>query len=262
MKTHKNSRLAAMSIVALAGSHALAGDRDVQFTRVFTDTHVIEMTNTGDAPVSLGMWQFCTQNSASVFNYSIGATLIGRVLQPQESMTIHMNNDADPGDPTQMNRIEMGGFASFELTAYSLAIYSPGSQGFINFANGNQMIDFVQWSIDGLDNFTADERSDEAVSGGLWTNAETWINVQNDTTLIELDDPTFGQLHGPDSYAVSGAVSCLADLTGDGVLDFFDISTFLTAFGIADPAADFTGDGSFDFFDISTFLIEFSSGCP
>jgi len=55
---------------------------------------------------------------------------------------------------------------------------------------------------------------------------------------------------------------CAADLTGDGVLDFFDISAFLTAFGAGDPAADFTGDGTFDFFDISAFLTAFSAGCP
>jgi len=53
-----------------------------------------------------------------------------------------------------------------------------------------------------------------------------------------------------------------ADLTGDGTLDFFDISAFLTAFGNQDPVADFTNDGVFDFFDISAFLTAFSAGCP
>lgn len=57
-------------------------------------------------------------------------------------------------------------------------------------------------------------------------------------------------------------VSCPADLTGDGVLDFFDVSAFLTAFGNADPSADFTGDGLFDFFDVSAFLAAFGGGCP
>lgn len=55
---------------------------------------------------------------------------------------------------------------------------------------------------------------------------------------------------------------CPADLTGDGVLDFFDISAFLTAFGNQDPIADFSNDGSFDFFDISAFLAAYSTGCP
>jgi len=56
--------------------------------------------------------------------------------------------------------------------------------------------------------------------------------------------------------------NCPADMTGDGVLDFFDISAFLTAFGAQEPGADFTGDGTFDFFDISAFLTEFGAGCP
>ena len=55
---------------------------------------------------------------------------------------------------------------------------------------------------------------------------------------------------------------CPADLTGDGTLDFFDVSAFLTAFGNGEVVADFTGDGSFDFFDVSAFLTAFGAGCP
>ncbi len=59
-----------------------------------------------------------------------------------------------------------------------------------------------------------------------------------------------------------GANSCSPDLTGDGQLDFFDISSFLVSFRTNDPSVDFTGDGAFDFFDISMFLQLFSQGCP
>ena len=55
---------------------------------------------------------------------------------------------------------------------------------------------------------------------------------------------------------------CLADLTGDGVLNFFDVSAFLQAFGASDPIADFTGDGVYNFFDVSAFLQAFAAGCP
>ena len=58
------------------------------------------------------------------------------------------------------------------------------------------------------------------------------------------------------------ADSCPADMTGDGVLDFFDVSAFLAAFGNLDPSADFTQDGAYDFFDVSAFLTAFSDGCP
>jgi len=55
---------------------------------------------------------------------------------------------------------------------------------------------------------------------------------------------------------------CPADINGDGVLDFFDISAFLSAFSALDPISDFNGDGQWDFFDISAFLNAFSAGCP
>jgi Trypsin len=59
-----------------------------------------------------------------------------------------------------------------------------------------------------------------------------------------------------------GTDSCPADVTGDGMLDFFDVSAFLNALGSMDPIADFTGDGQLDFFDVSAFLQAFGAGCP
>lgn len=55
---------------------------------------------------------------------------------------------------------------------------------------------------------------------------------------------------------------CQADLTGDGVLNFFDVSAFLSAFSAMDPAADFDSNGVFNFFDISGFLSAYNAGCP
>lgn len=55
---------------------------------------------------------------------------------------------------------------------------------------------------------------------------------------------------------------CQADLTGDGLLNFFDVSAFLSAFTANDPIADFTGDGLYNFFDVSAFLSAFGAGCP
>jgi len=55
---------------------------------------------------------------------------------------------------------------------------------------------------------------------------------------------------------------CVADMSGDGELDFFDVSAFLVAFLDQDASADLTGDGSWDFFDASAFLKAYSAGCP
>lgn len=65
-----------------------------------------------------------------------------------------------------------------------------------------------------------------------------------------------------DVVAWDPASDCVADLTGDGVLDFFDVSEFVGAFAAMDPSADLTGDGLFDFFDVSAFVQAFNVGCP
>ncbi len=59
-----------------------------------------------------------------------------------------------------------------------------------------------------------------------------------------------------------GAEPCPADLTGDGVLNFFDVSAFLNAYNAMDPIADFDNNGVFNFFDVSGFLNAFNAGCP
>ena len=63
-------------------------------------------------------------------------------------------------------------------------------------------------------------------------------------------------------FVATPVESCIADLTGDGTLDFFDVSAFLNAYNAMDPAADFTGDGVYNFFDVSAFLNAFNAGCP
>ncbi len=79
---------------------------------------------------------------------------------------------------------------------------------------------------------------------------DQWV-ATGKSPIVEMDIATL-MLEAP----------CPADLTGDGELDFFDVSDFLDAFGAQDPIADFTGDGEFDFFDVSDFLDAFGAGCP
>ncbi len=64
------------------------------------------------------------------------------------------------------------------------------------------------------------------------------------------------------SGVVDAGADCLADINGDGLLDFFDVSAFLGLFSSGDLAADLNGDGSLDFFDVSAFLGAYSVGCP
>ncbi|MCA9276863.1 MAG: hypothetical protein KDA29_12630 [Phycisphaerales bacterium] len=62
----------------------------------------------------------------------------------------------------------------------------------------------------------------------------------------------------------SGPTPCPPDLAAPfGVLNFFDVSAFITAFTAQDPAADFAAPfGSFDFFDVSAFITAYNAGCP
>ncbi len=70
------------------------------------------------------------------------------------------------------------------------------------------------------------------------------------------------ETHNLNPDGTLGQIPCPADLTGDGLLNFFDVSAFLVALSGKDPSADFTGDGAFNFFDVSAFLAAFSKGCP
>ncbi len=63
-------------------------------------------------------------------------------------------------------------------------------------------------------------------------------------------------------FVATPVMGCAADLTGEGDLNFLDVSAFLVAFGNQDSVADFSGEGDFNFLDVSAFLAAFGEGCP
>ncbi|MBL4697398.1 MAG: hypothetical protein JKX70_01050 [Phycisphaerales bacterium] len=84
---------------------------------------------------------------------------------------------------------------------------------------------------------------------------------------VDGDRLVAGATRANDNGINSGAayvfsIGCIADFTGDGTLNFFDIAAFLTAFTANDPIADFNNDGRWNFFDVAQFLAAFSAGCP
>ncbi len=89
------------------------------------------------------------------------------------------------------------------------------------------------------------------------------VAICNNTIGIgSIGDSVFGDSSGSAQVFTVPADICPADLTGDRLLDFFDISEFLTAFVQKEPSADFNGDGMYNFFDVSAFLQLFNTGCP
>jgi len=65
-----------------------------------------------------------------------------------------------------------------------------------------------------------------------------------------------------DNFSITRDAGCDADLTGDGVLDFFDVSAFISAFSAQDPVADLNADRVWDFFDVSAYIDAYNAGCP
>ena len=63
---------------------------------------------------------------------------------------------------------------------------------------------------------------------------------------------------------VTAIDSCPADLAAPfGVLNFFDISAYISLYNAQDPAADFAAPfGVFNFFDISAYIGAYNAGCP
>ncbi len=90
--------------------------------------------------------------------------------------------------------------------------------------------------------YTIDPLVGSVVDLGVIEGDQTW-----DAVTMVIDD---------------GVAACLADINGDGTLNFFDVSAFLNAFAAGDLVADFTGDGMLNFFDVSAFLNAFAAGCP
>ncbi|GEM_PF-4642810 len=76
--------------------------------------------------------------------------------------------------------------------------------------------------------------------------------------VLETDTPGAFGVHA-DALMLIG--TCVADINGDRLLNFFDITTYLALFQAGDPEADLTGNGTIDFFDISELLDSFQFIC-
>jgi len=115
----------------------------------------------------------------------------------------------------------------------------------------------------GIDPLTLINTSNQVIPFDRYTYQKTFdpsLNPgMNTVTVVAIEESGNARVL---RETVTLATPCPADLTGDGQLNFFDVSAFLSAFSAGDPAADFTGDGQFNFFDVSDFLSQFSAGCP
>ncbi|MGV6814523.1 MAG: GC-type dockerin domain-anchored protein [Phycisphaerales bacterium] len=133
------------------------------------------------------------------------------------------------------------------------------------------------WSSNGSstawnnEDLSGSQPGDTRGNGGIVVSTSITYDVDGDGEFNNPTSANFDPLLPADEaysvlmyigYYADGPAPCPADLTGDDVLNFFDVSAFLSAFASQDPIADFTGDGVYNFFDVSAFLSAFAAGCP
>ncbi|MDF1809509.1 MAG: GC-type dockerin domain-anchored protein [Phycisphaerales bacterium] len=92
------------------------------------------------------------------------------------------------------------------------------------------------------------------IDGGTISGEFATVNVPNAPL-----GQTYRVIYEADRVFV--VLTCDADYTGDNVLNFFDVSKFLSFFNAQDSRADINGDGAYNFFDISLFLQIFNTVC-
>ncbi len=108
--------------------------------------------------------------------------------------------------------------------------------------------------LDGGSNYLS--QSELSVHVGLGTDPDADVTISwangDVTTLIGV---------APGRYTIR-AMGCGGDFSGDGLMNFFDVSSFLSLYLGNHPQADLSGDGALSFFDVSAFLLLYQSGCP
>lgn len=78
--------------------------------------------------------------------------------------------------------------------------------------------------------------------GFAWAENIGWINLDDDEHFVQL--------------------ACPADLNGDGMLSFFDVSDYINRYTSGSLRADWNDDGMLNFFDVSGFISDYGQGCP
>ena len=177
----------------------MSSPREIQVKSVDFENGIIELHNFGSSDQALDGWRFCTHDEDESLKYSGSSGLNGMTIEAGTSLFIHFNNDAPVVNADTINRSSTGGSWATPLDAgaYGLGLYFQTP-----FGVGANLADHVQWSLGGLDDGTADERSDEAQSGGVWTDQTQWVATSGATTKLVLTDGSAGELHGPADYLV------------------------------------------------------------
>lgn len=217
-----------------------AAPRDVQFRSIDFETNVLELFNFGIANQTLNGWRFCTHDDNQTRRYTSSSGFSGMSLDAGESLFLHFDNNAT--GPGAINMSSLGGTVAGPLDRgpYGLGLYFNSG-----FGSGTNLADHVQWSIDGIDNTTADDRSDEA-EGHVWTDQNLWVATTPTTQRLVLNDLTGAALHGPSDYDVIEP-SIDGDYDGNGTVGLEDYAAWRNNFSsMANLDSDGSGNGIID----------------
>ncbi len=251
-----------LQTLAVAPPLRTSFERQVQITSIDFDRGVLSVTNLSTDAFDLSGWRFCSHDFDQARRYSGTNGLDGITLEPGDVLRVYYNDDAPAGDPLRVNRSQLEGSFALPLDqdAYAVQLFFPGPDGSVSFGDSTDIADHIQWNIDGQGAGSAETRTGQAVSEGLWTAEGDFIATEADSASIRLIDLSGDVPGGPDEYEVLGA-DCPADLDGDGVLTVFDFLEFQNLFSTGELAADFDGDGALSLFDFLAFQNEFDAGC-
>ena len=174
---------------------------------------------------------FMTIDNNTGFNYTV-------------SSIADFNNDGTPDVLLNHDRANPSRFGIWFNTCFAPPVI--GQQPVSRVADAGDTIDFsialaggappltYQWRRDGVD------LSDDAVISGA--NSPTLVLsgiAAQDIAMYDcvVSNPQGTRTSEQATLAIrgAGAPACTADLNGDGVLDFFDVSTFISAFNMGCP---------------------------
>lgn len=207
-------------------------------------------------------------NAYATWNDSFADVRVHAVLGTSSS-SLTIVHDLDSGPTPVAGGASVGGIeffveegTYFELTGLLEQMSTnPAGGGSVTIRNEDT---FVTWFSAGP-NFALPNRPIDfsaIPSGGVLDEGNyklNWFHAANNTINTSARTTATGDFT---LTLTPPSPKCLADLNGDGMLNFFDVSAFLTAFNAMDPSADLNNDGSFDFFDVSVFLTAYAMGCP
>ncbi len=259
MTIGKNHRiLIAGAILGIACATVTAAPRDIQITEININTGVITLHNFGATDEPLDSYRFCSHDDNEVRRYSASGGLNGKTIEAGTDFFVWWSNGG-PNDADNTNAKNItGNFAGpIDNGPFGVSLYFPP----VSFGNGATMADHAQWSVGGSDNKTADERSDEAELGGLWTDQSLWISTTTTSEVIRLQPKFGGQiLHSPDDYATFSPIE--GDLNGDYLVDTADLGSLIAVFGTVDLDVDLNGDTIVDTADLGILIANFGSTNP